>query len=480
MHGMHRRVLLQLLGSLLAAAPGAAAAELLHSGLMMKSVLLPGVPHVPQRPDFCGEACAAMWLGKLGHGGSQDWVFEQTGLDPLEGRGAYTRELAQALRHIGFQPGPVWHKVRAGDAAQLQAQLQALHADLLRGVPSIVCMRYDASPDASEHFRLILGYDAARDQLIYHEPAEAAGAYRRMGRELFLSLWPLKYDRAEWTVIRLALQGAELRPAAPSSGIQKAAYAQHLLKLRPSLPAGFTVVLSPPFVVIGDGPPAQVRRAAEGTVAWAVSRLKASYFPADPDEILDIWLFKDAASYERHCEARFGERPDTPYGYYSPEHKALIMNIATGGGTLVHEIVHPYVRKNFPSAPAWLNEGLGSLYEQSSERDGRIVGLTNWRLSGLQEAIRARGVPPFRSLMAASDREFYRGKHSPTGYAQSRYLLYYLQERGLLQEFYHRFHRARRSDPTGFGTLQELLGEADMTAFQRRWEAWVLTLRFEG
>ena len=40
-----------------------------------------------------------------------------------------------------------------------------------------------------------------------------------------------------------------------------------------------------------------------------------------------------------------------------------IMNIATGGGTLVHEIVHPYVEANFPGCPAWFNEGLGSLYE---------------------------------------------------------------------------------------------------------------------
>jgi len=34
------------------------------------------------------------------------------------------------------------------------------------------------------------------------------------------------------------------------------------------------------------------------------------------------------------------------------------------------------------------NEGLASLYEQSAERDGRIIGQTNWRLRGLQSAIR--------------------------------------------------------------------------------------------
>jgi len=28
---------------------------------------------------------------------------------------------------------------------------------------------------------------------------------------------------------------------------------------------------------------------------------------------------------------------------------------------LVHEIVHPFMRANFPECPAWFNEGLASL-----------------------------------------------------------------------------------------------------------------------
>ena len=49
------------------------------------------------------------------------------------------------------------------------------------------------------------------------------------------------------------------------------------------------------------------------------------------------------------------------------------MNISTGGGTLVHEIVHPFIQSNFPNCPSWFNEGLGSLYEQCRERNGKIV-----------------------------------------------------------------------------------------------------------
>src|SRR5262249_12414554 len=144
-----------------------------------------------------------------------------------------------------------------------------------------------------------------------------------------------------------------------------------------------------------------------------------------------------------------------------------------GGGTLVHEIVHPYVHANFPDAPAWLNEGLASLYEYPDERAGAIVGRPNWRLAGLKSAIRADKVPAFRDMTTTTDDEFY---DSRTGYAQARYLLYYLQEKGLLVSYYKRFYAAREKDPTGYQTLVDVLGEADMAEFQRRWQEWALHL----
>jgi hypothetical protein len=248
-------------------------------------------------------------------------------------------------------------------------------------------------------------------------------------------------------------------------------------KLRKRAPEGFTLVVSPPFVVLGDQRPEQVRGHAEHTVEWAVTLLKRDFFQAEPKEILDIWLFRSAESYQKHTWALFRERPTTPYGYYSSDHKALIMNIATGGGTLVHEIVHPFVEADFPEAPSWLNEGLGSLFEQCGERDGHIVGYTNWRLPGLQQAIAKRQVPSFEQLTATGNRAFY-DDDPGTNYAQARYLLYYLQERGLLTRFYREFRAGHAADPTGLATLKKVLGEPDMGAFKTRWEAWVATLSF--
>jgi len=444
-----------------------------------RSVRIDGVPHVRQKPDFCGEACAEMFLRKLGKHYDQDYVFDRSGLDPREGRGCYTRELTAALANIGFRVGSVWTKIDTARAdAEMEAQWKALHADLVKGIASIVCTRYDARPNTTEHFRLVLGYDADTDEVLYHEPAVDNGAYRRMKRAEFLALWPLKYNQRQWTVVRLRLEPGTIESRRVESGFTNADYAQHIRQLRQKLNLdGFTVLIEKPFVVIGDESPQQVRRRAEGTVRWAVEKLKQDYFKKDPSQLITVWLFKDKASYEKHVDKLWGEQPSTPYGYYSSQHAALVMNISTGGGTLVHEIVHPFIESNFPDCPSWFNEGLASLYEQSGERDGRIIGHTNWRLAGLQRSIAQDAVPKFEWLCGTTTGEFYRDGRG-TNYAQARYLCYYLQEQGKLRKFYHEFHKNQPRDPGGYQTLAAVLGERDMADFQSRWQRWVAGLKF--
>lgn len=444
-----------------------------------KDVLIEKVPHVRQKADFCGEACTEMYLRKLGHNIDQDDVFEQSGVDPADARGCFTAELAKALKEIGFKVGDVWYKIAADEAGgEMEKQFAALHADLVKGIPSIVCMHYGDEPKANEHFRLVLGYDSQKDEIVYHEPAEARGAYRRIKRTKFFELWPLKYEKKRWTLIRIRLKAEKIKKPEPVAGFTNADYAQHMMGLKKKIPNGsFTAILQRPFVVIGDESPAMVRRRSIRTIKWAADKLKQDYFRKDPADIIDIWLFKDKKNYKKYAWEIFGDAPDTPFGYYSHEHKALIMNIGTGGGTLVHEIVHPFVSSNFPECPAWFNEGLASLYEQCREKNGRIYGLTNWRLAGLQKDIRAKKMRSFKWLTHTSESEFY-GHDNGDKYAQARYLCYYLQEKGLLVKFYHEFYANREKDPTGFESLKKVLGEKDMAAFQKKWEKFVLTLTF--
>ncbi|MDA1085390.1 MAG: C39 family peptidase [Verrucomicrobia bacterium] len=473
-------ITLAIAATLSCASPGGAAAG------PYASVRIEAVPHVQQKPDFCGEACVSMALAAAGVNMDQDAVFDRAGLDPMLARGCYTRELLHAVTSIGFVPGTVSHRVQPKKSkAQLNRLFGDMHGDLKRGIPSIICTRYSEKPHTTEHFRLILGFDGDTDEVIYHEPAVANGAYQRMSRKAMLSLWPLKYRDDEWTVIRIPLKpgsalsrGRVPQSAAPASRFSDAAYAQHVMGLRKRLPGPeFHITFARPFVVIGDEDRETVERRARKTIEWATKRLKQDYFPKDPNHIIDIWLFKDKPSYEKHTLQLFKERPTTPFGYYSDKHRALIMNIATGGGTLVHEMVHPFMEANFPACPAWFNEGLASLYEQCGEKDGHIYGYTNWRLAGLQLAMRGGKVPSFKELCGTSTVAFYT-RDPGSNYAQARYLCYNLQEKGLLRKYYHAFRRASADDPGGYDTLVQILDAPDMSAFQTAWQAYVLKLRF--
>ena len=437
------------------------------------------VPYIRKKPDFGGEACLAMVLQNKGLPVDQNWVFNHSGVDPILGRGCVTPELINVAKAAGLNIGPVWYDTNT-DAA-----LNQCWSDLLRDIVNddpIVVVTHDSQN--IERFVLVLGYDAPKDELIFHNPNVDRGQSQRMDRAQFIkrSLLTSKNQQGQATsqVVAFRTAGDINNNRLPAPSKQKytdADYAQHIRKLKQRLPSeDFKIVLQKPFVVVGDGGIKSVKKTATGTVKWAVDKIKQDFFSKDPEHILDVWLFKDPTSYQKHNVELFGEAPTTPYGFYSPSHRALVMDISTGGGTLVHEIVHPFMETNFGRCPAWFNEGLASLYEQSASRKGHIVGLTNWRLRGLQGTISADRLPSFKTLCGTTTREFY--KDAGTNYAQARYLCYYLQERDLLIDYYKAFRKNSLTDPGGYETLKEILKREDMDTFQDEWEQYVSKLRF--
>jgi hypothetical protein len=236
---------------------------------------------------------------------------------------------------------------------------------------------------------------------------------------------------------------------------------------------GFTVLVEPPFVVIGDEAPATVKHHASGILRWSIRLLEAEYFTKRPDKLIEIWLFRNKDTYMKGAKKFFGDEPDTPYGYYSSEHDAMVMNIGPGAGTLVHEVVHPFVEANFPAAPSWFNEGLASLYERPTEKKGHIWGLPNWRLPGLQRELAAHTLPGMARLLGTTSAQFYNADFD--SYAYARYLVLYLQDQGKLTEFYRAFV-AGQDDPTGQKALEAVVGEP-LDRFEPKWRTWAAALR---
>lgn len=263
----------------------------------------------------------------------------------------------------------------------------------------------------------------------------------------------------------IALTAADLEAGGPSADD----YSRAVAAVHERAPDAEVFVV-PPFVVTGDGE--ELQRQHEGLVTWARDHLREQHFPRDPDRPWTVWLLSDDQAYRETAVALFGREPTTPFGFARDE--TLVMNIATGGGTLVHEMVHPYVWANTSDPPPWIDEGLASLYEATIERDGRMVGLVNWRLEGLEDAIRREDVPSFRWLTSRTVDQFY-DEDPGTNYGQSRYLMLWLQEHDRLDGFWRAWTASRDADPTGYGALADAVG-GDLHEFQRHWEAWVLSL----
>ncbi len=227
----------------------------------------------------------------------------------------------------------------------------------------------------------------------------------------------------------------------------------------------------PPFVIAGDLPEKELAAWYKQTIRPAAAAMAHDYFDVPPDAPITVLLFRDESSYNHYAKKLFGDEGVSVYGYYKPRSRTLVMNIATGGGTLVHELTHALADFDFPTIPDWFNEGLASLHEQCRIREdcGTIEGLVNWRLPVLQKAIRSARLRSIESLIVDND---FRDHDVGLNYAQARYFCLYLQRLGLLDDYYRAFRDNQPRDPTGIETLRSMFPQQtlqDVDADFRRW-----------
>jgi hypothetical protein len=274
---------------------------------------------------------------------------------------------------------------------------------------------------------------------------------------------------------------AAAAPPADPAGKPTAAQETLLLDVRRDLGSGYTIEPVEDLYVVAANTDREQLERSKSTVRDAYRALTRTYFEKKPDRPIAIYLFRDKLTYEDYCVRHYKESPSTPYGFFRPDERKLVMNIATGGGTLVHEMVHPFIAVDFPGAPPWLNEGLASLYEQCQIHAGTIKGLVNWRLPHLQRAVLGNTLIPLKDLLPMASEEFYRRYGLP--YAESRYLCLFLQEQGKLVAFYKAFRAAAASedpskkDTTGTATLEAVMGRP-IGELETIWIDWVKTLRW--
>jgi hypothetical protein len=228
------------------------------------------------------------------------------------------------------------------------------------------------------------------------------------------------------------------------------------------------------FLVVAPG--------GKGAVAGALDvtrRSLAAYFngrfSTRPTRAISVYLFPSAAPYDAYCTKRWRQSCHSPYGFYLGSERKIVMNVGPGIGTLTHELVHPLVETDFPTAPDWINEGIASLFERFYlPKPGEIHGGKNWRLPRLRSALRSKAEREHARLPALfgmSD-EVFRGDREDLNYATARYLCQWLDQQDLLWPFYQRWRDTVTSDPTGEKAFAAVVGKSPADA-HADWARWV-------
>ena len=140
-------------------------------------------------------------------------------------------------------------------------------------------------------------------------------------------------------------------------------------RLAPHLGPECHAIERPPFVLAGNLDEDELDSWHRETIAPAMRAMARELLDTLPSEPITVLLLADESSYNHYAEKLFGDRAVSIYGYYKPGSRTLVMNIGTGGGTLVHELTHALVDFDFPGIPDWFNEGLASLHEQCRFRE---------------------------------------------------------------------------------------------------------------
>jgi hypothetical protein len=287
--------------------------------------------------------------------------------------------------------------------------------------------------------------------------------------------FPAAHGRAAATVLRATSHQAFPSVLADQSCDTLASECQRAAdELAPTLPRGCRLIVHTPFILAGDLLDEELEGLYREAVVPVTEALWRSFYDRRPDKPVTIVALSGAGSFYSAAASLDGYEPLDYAGYTQRGQRRIVFNLATGRGTLAHELAHVLASFDFPDMPEWFDEGLAALHEDANFSTDRLtlIGAPNWRTRILQEALRRSNLP---ALEATITSEVFRGEGEGLNYAVVRCFCHYLQHRGLISHYYRKFRGAVKDDPDGTATLCALLGAESIDEIDRDFRAWALS-----
>jgi hypothetical protein len=218
----------------------------------------------------------------------------------------------------------------------------------------------------------------------------------------------------------------------------------------------------------------------------ALAALYNRRFDRHPDHPIAVLLFTSHAHYVQFA-------PAGSLAYYKRKEAEIDVDLSWGDryqSSAVHELVHSLIDPYFEHAPLWLSECLATLYENPSfPSPGEIRGLRGGlRQTTFHAALRSEADEADMRLDAlfTMDPRAFKGYRLDGGggadagvdlWLQSRneslarYVCLWLQDRGWLWDFVHRFRDGFDTDRSGMRSFEEVTGMSPVQA-TTSWIEW--------
>lgn len=266
-----------------------------------------------------------------------------------------------------------------------------------------------------------------------------------------------------------------IKAAAPSTSLQLKCEAR-AESLRKRISLHINVLVKPPYVLMGDYETETLEALHQKTILPIQHALSISYFDTQPDQPITIITLSSKERYQQVADELDQRKTGSYYGYFRSDEMRIVLNLATGSGTMGHELTHALAQVDFPEMPEWFDEGLASLHEQCefSEEGNQLRGTSNWRSQLLLSALDRELLPELTTLVQQIR---ISKKQEALTYAYARYFCLYLQQKKLLSPFYRKLRTNQKSDQTGVRTLEQLLNVNQLSEVDADFQKWLSEFR---
>lgn len=202
--------------------------------------------------------------------------------------------------------------------------------------------------------------------------------------------------------------------------------------------------------------------------------------------ILTVFLFKNRESYVQGLR-KIGinvaaedekNRGAVRDGYYfgGKERNFILINYrdsyAQGLSTYTHEMSHALMRREFPDAPVWINEGIATMVGHCRLQGGSLQYYYNGSVGTAKMALRADALPTVAQILRLTHRHYADPDNHGVFYDAGEQLCRFLHSRNQLLPVY----RALRDDDKGSETAEQILRRITglgLDGLDKAWHAWL-------